>query len=442
AARQPFSTFSIDVDTASYTLARNYLNQGQLPPPEAVRTEEIVNFFDYSYTPPAEALFAVHAECAPSPFGPGLRLLRLGVKARRLGREENRRAVLTFAVDTSGSMSAPDRLGLIKQALHLLAERLAPNDLVALVQFDSTARLVLDYTPASDKARFLAAVDALQTSGSTDLEQGARLAYACARRAFQPGAGNRVLLLSDGSANLGGSTAEEILAVAADSRRQGILCSVYGVGRGGFNDVMLETLANRGDGSYVFLDSIQEARRVFVDELAATLNTVAADVKIQVEFNPGRVALYRQLGYENRRLRTEDFRNDAVDAGEVGSGQSVTALYELTTPPETGRGPLAVIRVRFRNLLTGRTEEIAAPVPDSLIRARLADTDASFKLAAGAAEFAELLRGSPFASDGRYADVARLLRPVALEYALDPRVRELLGLVEKAAALAPERNSP
>ncbi|NLG36266.1 MAG: VWA domain-containing protein, partial [Lentisphaerae bacterium] len=353
AAKNPFSTFAIDVDTASYTLTRHFLLQDRLPPPEAVRTEEFVNFFDYHYPAPVSTPFAVHAECAPAPFGPGLQLLRIGVKARHLGREENRPAMLMFLIDTSGSMSAPDRLDLVKQSLRLLVDKLAPEDRMAIVQYDSHARLVLDYTRAADKARILMTIDGLQTSGSTNLEEGMRLAYELARRAFQPGASNRVLLLSDGAANLGSASAEEILAVVADSRRQGIFCSVFGVGRGGYNDAMLETLANKGDGAYTFLDTLDEAKRVFVDDLAATLNTVASDVKIQVEFNPARVQVWRQLGYENRKLNKEDFRNDAVDAGEVGSGQSVTALYELSLVPNS-KGPLGTVRVRCRDLRTGR----------------------------------------------------------------------------------------
>ena len=434
-AKQPFSTFSIDVDTASYTFTRNSLLQGRLPPPEAVRTEEIVNFFDYHYSPPpAEALFAVHSQCAPAPFRPGQQLLRIGVKARHLGREENRHAVLTFAIDTSGSMSSPERLGLVQQALRLLVDKLSPEDVVGLVQFDNHARLVLDYTRASDKARILKAINALQTSGSTNLEEGMRLAYESARRAFQPGAGNRVLLLSDGAANLGSATADEILAVVADSRRQGIFCSVYGVGRGGLNDAMLETLANKGDGSYVYLDSLDEARRVFVDDLSATLNTVAADVKIQVEFTPSRVEQYRQLGYENRQLKKEDFRDNAIDAGEVGSGQSVTALYELGLAPGS-RGPLGVVRIRYRDLRTGRIEEIAAPLAESMLVPAFDQAEPAFQLAACAAEWAEILRGSPYAAGDEASDVAGRLRRAALAFALDSRVQELLRLVETTSQL-------
>ncbi|MBI3986580.1 MAG: von Willebrand factor type A domain-containing protein, partial [Lentisphaerae bacterium] len=336
ASANPFSTFSIDVDTASYTLCRNYMLNGKLPPPEAARTEEFVNFFDYAYPAPARRTFAVQAECAPTPFGRGTQWLRLGVKGRHLGREENRASALTLLIDTSGSMSTPDRMGLLKQALRLLVDKLGPNDRVAVVQYDSHARLVLEHTPVSEKAKILEAIERLDTTGSTNLEEGMNLAYATAARAFLAGGINQVLILSDGAANLGAVAAEDILKRVDAYRRQGIQCSVYGFGMGTYDDAMLETLADKGDGRYAFIDSLDEARRVFVDELSATLNTIASDVKIQVEFNPARVKRYRQLGYENRALTKEQFRDDKVDAGEVGSGQSVTALYELELRGEGG----------------------------------------------------------------------------------------------------------
>ncbi len=441
AAVQPFSTFAIDVDTAAYTLARNYLTRGYLPPAEAVRTEEFVNFFDYQYPAPDAEVFRVYADAAPSKFGHGLQLLRIGVKGRRIGREQQRRAVLTFLIDTSGSMNQPDRLGLIKKSLRLLVEQLAPRDLVAIVQYDSHARLVLEHTPAAKKDVILAALDALQCGGSTNLEEGMRRAYEVAAAAFVSKAENRVLLLSDGVANLGTVAAADILAQVAQFRKQGVTCSVLGFGIGTYNDEMLEALANKGDGAYAFVDSEAEARRVFVDDLAATLNTIAADVKIQVEFNPARVARYRQFGYENRQLRKEDFRNDAVDAGEVGSGQSVTALYELEMVaaaadrdrPET---VFATVRVRYRRTDTGAVEEIERAVTARDFAPRFEAADARFRLAACAAEFAELLRGSPFAADGDYAALAAALRPAVLELKLDGRVRELLRFTETAPGMS------
>lgn len=444
AQQNPFSTFSIDVDTAAYTLTRRYMVQGVLPPAEAVRTEEFVNFFDYGYAPPVGRTFKVYSEIASSRFGHGLHLLKIGVKGKRLGREEQRQAVLTFLIDTSGSMEKRDRIGLIKYSLRLLVGKLNPQDRIAIVQYGSQTRLILEHTAASDRDKILAALDRLQCSGSTNLEEGMHRAYQVAASNFRPGGENRVLLLSDGAANLGALAASDILSQVEQYRRQGVYCSVFGFGIGAYNDTMLEELADKGNGTYRFIDSEEEARRVFVDDLAATLNTIASDVKIQVEFDPQLVARYRQLGYENRQLRKEDFRNDAVDAGEVGSGQSVTALYELELTsaafsshtrravPDT----LATVRVRYRRTDNGVVEEIQRAVTLSDMPEAFRDASSHFRLAACAAEFAEILRGSPFAAGSTAEDVARELRPVALDLSLDPRVQEFLRMVQSSSGMA------
>ncbi|MDD5708177.1 MAG: von Willebrand factor type A domain-containing protein [Kiritimatiellae bacterium] len=433
----PFSTFAIDVDTAAYTLTRQALTGGALPDPESVRTEEIVNAFDYGDSAPDNATFRVYVEGAPSPFGAGLTLLRVGVKGRRLGREEQRPAMLTFLVDTSGSMDQPDRIGLARQALALLLERLAPQDRLQLITFDDHARLILETSPGMEGDRILAAFDRLRCRGSTNLEEGMRQAYEQAARGFVPGAENRVILISDGVANLGTDSAADILTHIEAYRRQGITCTVFGVGRGVYNDRMLEELANRGDGSYRYLDSPEEVRRAFVDDLAATLNTIATDVKIQVEWNPAAISRYRQLGYENRALTKEQFRDDTVDAGEVGSGQSVTALYELELPSaQPADRPLGMVRVRYRRVDTQAIEEIEQPIMPRQIAPRIEAARPELRLAASAAEFAELLRRSPHAAGGRFGDVARLLHPVALEMKLDTRVAELLRLTELADGIS------
>jgi Ca-activated chloride channel family protein len=290
----------------------------------------------------------------------------------------------------------------------------------------------------SEKARIAEAIDALQCGRSTNLEEGMERAYAVAAENFVGGAENRVLLLSDGVANLGTVAAEDILARIEKYRKQGIYCSVFGFGIGTYDDAMLETLANKGDGTYRFIDSEAEAQRVFVDELAATLNTIAADVKIQVEFNPRRVRRYRQLGYENRQLRKEDFRNDAVDAGEVGSGQSVTALYELELSPERGWARddvIAIVRVRYRRTDTEKVEEIESAVCGGDLVTSFDEASVRFRLAACVAEFAEILRASPFAAGTRSGDVGAVLRPVALELHLDERVQELLRMVQTADSM-------
>ena len=449
-AAQPFSTFSIDVDTASYTVSRNYMLGGNLPPPEAVRTEEFVNFFDYAYDPPAGKTFRVAAEIAPSRFGRGLHLLKLGVKGRRLGREEQRQASLTLLIDSSGSMNQPDRLGLMRTALELLLDELAETDQVSIIQFDNRARLVLAHTPVAQRETIIRALEAIQCGGGTNLEAGLGQAYEQAAKAFISRGENRILLMSDGVVNLGETAADGIVKRIEANRRQGLYLSVFGFGMGIYDDAMLKELASKGNGAYAFIDSETEARRVFVDDLSSTLNTIAEDVKIQIEFNPKRVNQYRQLGYEQRQLTKEQFRDDTVDAGEVGSGQSVTALYELDLAPVNQPVPyglqarlasdvddwLAVARVRYRRVDNGKIEEIEQRITARDLLPAFDAASPRFRLAAGAAAFAEILRGSPFVQGVAFDDVAAVLRPVALELHLDQRIRELVQMVETAGGLA------
>jgi Ca-activated chloride channel family protein len=436
AATEPFSTFAMDVDTASYTLTRQALRSGKLPDPERVRLEEIVNAFDYDDTAPDRATFRVYQDGSQSPFGSGSSLLRIGVKGRRLGREEQRPAMLTFVIDVSGSMSQPDRIGYARQALSLLLDQVGTGDRIQIIAYSDKAQFVVPPSPASEKARIMEAFNRLQCNGSTNLEEGLRRAYEQAVQAFIPGAENRVILISDGVANLGADSAQEILDKVAANRKQGITCSVFGVGSGTYNDKMLEDLANKGDGVYRFLDSADAVKTAFVDDLAATLNTIAKDAKIQVEWNPKMVRRYRQLGYENRKLTKEQFRDDTVDAGEVGSGQSVTALYELELMPDVGpEAVLGTVRIRYQRTDTGKVEEIESPLVAATVLRPAHQASAHLKVAASAAEFAELLRGSPNAQNGRFDKVADYLRPAALELTLDTRVKELLELVTTAASL-------
>jgi Ca-activated chloride channel family protein len=439
-AEQPLSTFAIDVDTASYTRTRQAILAGQLPEPEAVRTEEVVNAFDYGDRAPDLATFRIFVEGSPSPFGHGTSLIRLGIKGRRLGREESRPAVLTFVVDASGSMAQPDRFGLARLALDELIGRLGKDDRIQLVAFNDTARVLADPVAATGRKEILAAFDRIQCTGSTHLESGLRLAYDRAAAAFRPGAENRVILISDGVANLGTGAAADILTHIDAARRQGITLAVFGVGRGTYNDEMLEQLANRGDGTYRFLDSADEVRRAFVDDLAATLYNIASDVKIQVEWLPAAVSRYRQLGYENRALTAEQFRDDTVDAGEVGSGQSVTALYEIEraalAPRAAAEAPLGMVRVRYRPATGGPVAEISRPILAADLAAAFPSARPQFRIAACAAAFAERLRGSPYANRFSFADVANALRPAVMEFTLDARLADLLRLIEAADRLA------
>ena len=437
AAENAFSTVSIDVDTASYGLARRKLLDNTLPEPESVRTEEFINSFDYNYRPPAgRRMFSVHKAMAPSPFRPGTELLKIGIKGRRIGRDDHRGAVLTLVIDTSGSMSTPERLGLVKKSLALLLDRLDPEDRVAIVQFGAQARLVKEHTPARDKAALLAAIDALQPGGPTQFDQGLQLGYEQARTGFSAGDSNRIIILSDGVANLGELDPEEILAQVGENRKKGIYLSVLGFGAGTYDDDLLERLANRGDGTYVYIDSMEEAHRVFVEQLASTLHVIASDVKIQVEFNPDRVLSYRQIGYENRQLTKEQFRDDSVDAGEVGSGQSVTALYEVKLRPGgSERDPVATVYVRYRRADNGVVEEISSVVRDSNRWKSFEQAPPRFRLAACAAEFAERLRRSPYSEGIAFRQIQSRLIPVITELELDRQVKELSDLMNRAAVL-------
>jgi len=332
-------------------------------------------------------------------------------------------------------MEQPERIGRARAALAALLGQLGPADRVQLVAFDDKARVVLPPTPAAQKVAILQAFDRLQCNGSTNLEDGMRCAYQQAARAFASGGENRLILITDGVANLGSDNAQEILKQVEQYRKQGVTCSVFGVGEGTYNDALLEEIATKGQGTYRFLDSDEEVRRVFVDEFAAMLTPIAADVKIQVEWNANAVRRYRQLGYERRALTAEQFRDNTVEAGEVGAGQSVTALFEVERQDAARDASLGVVRVRYRRVDTGRFEEIEQAISCDRIAATLAAARPQFRLAVSAAAFAELLRGSPYVVRTQ-ADVASFLRPVAMELTLDARVKELLSLVEKAESIS------
>jgi Ca-activated chloride channel family protein len=431
AADNAFSTFSIDVDTASYGLARQRLFDNALPEPELVRTEEFINSFDYDYRPPSGTqTFSVHKEMAPSPFRTGMDVLKIGIKGRRIGRDDHRGAVLTLVIDTSGSMSTRERIGLVKESLALLLDQLGPDDQIAIVQFGGEARLVKEHTPVSEKAALLAAINELQPGGPTQFDQGLQLGYELAKAGFSAGDSNRIIIMSDGVANLGELDPEEILKQVGENRQKGIYLSVLGFGAGTYDDDLLERLANRGDGMYAYIDTMDEARRVFVDQLASTLHVIASDVKIQVEFNPERVLSYRQVGYENRQLTKEQFRDDSVDAGEVGSGQSVTALYDIQLNPEgSERAPIATVYVRYRRADNGAIEEISSVIRDSVRSQRFEQAAPRFQLAACVAEFAEKLRRSPYSDGTGLLEIHGKLMPVALKMDLDRQIQELAELM-------------
>jgi Ca-activated chloride channel family protein len=438
-----FSTFAMNVDTASYALARRYVHAGYRPPAGAVRMEEFINSFDYNYPSTGEHTFTVHAQAAPAPFGGEggpLTLVKIGVKAKSVGREGRKAAHLVFVVDASGSMEQRDRMPLVKYAINQLAGQLADADRITIITYNSTANLLLENASTKDAngQAVSSSLEAIQTGGSTNLLEGLRLGYEQARSHFVSGGINRVVLCSDGVANVGESDAKAILGKVAGYKKDGITLTTAGFGLGAYNDSMMEQLADKGDGNYVFIDSETEARRVFVEQLSATLQTVAKDAKIQVEFDPAVVRRYRLIGYENRAIKDEDFRNDAVEAAAVGSGQSATALYEVELLPfaDAAKQPdLGTVFVRWKDVESEKVEEISYRLAGSIVAARTPADSPRFYLAAAAAEFAELLRNSEHAQGGSLEAVENLLAQVTPQVPLDKQAAELLELVRSAKGL-------
>ena len=428
-----FSTFGMDVDTASYAITRRYLRDGLLPPPEAVRVEEFVNAFNYNYMPPSDGAFAVHIEGAPSRFGEGrrLQLLRIGIQGRVIPTENRKDAVLTFVIDVSGSMEMENRLGLVKRALRLLVTQLRPDDKVGIVVYGSRAKVLLPHTGVEGREEILAVINSLEPEGATNAEQGLRMGYDLALKNARLGSINRVILCSDGVANVGQTGSDAILREVRAHVEEGITLTTVGFGMGNFNDILMEQLANKGNGSYAYVDTLHEVKRVFVENLTGTLQIIARDAKVQVDFNPQVVSRFRLLGYENRRLAHEDFRDDDADGGEIGSGHSVTALYEIKLH-EGAAGQLATVFIRHEDPDTREITEIS----EDIFAAELADAfenaSPEFQLAAAIAEFAEILRDSFWAQEGSLAAVHQVIEGI-LPQIQSERSDELMRLVSQAA---------
>ncbi|MBC9032381.1 VWA domain-containing protein [Sphingomonas sp. JC676] len=426
-AEAPVSTFAVDVDTAAYANVRRFLNQGQLPPKDAVRSEELVNYFRYNYPLPGDrgAPFSITTDVAQTPWNPDTRLLRVGLRGYDLARSERPPANLVFLVDVSGSMDEPDKLPLVKSALAMLADNLRRQDSVSIVVYAGAAGLVLP--PTNDPRLIKAALDGLQAGGSTAGGEGIQLAYATARATFRPEGINRVILATDGDFNVGITDQKQLEELIEQNRDDGITLTTLGFGQGNLNDAMMESVADKGNGNYAYIDSASEARKVLDEELSSTLFTIAKDVKVQVEFNPTQVSQYRLIGYENRALKEEDFADDKVDAGDIGAGHQVTAIYEIVPAGAKGWFPerryagnqrgarlsdaggdeLATVKLRYK-LPNGDTSRlIERPVQASLLRAAPFPTgDMAF--AVSVAGFAQKLRGDTLLGDWGYADIRRL----------------------------------
>ena len=434
------STFGMDVDTGSYSITRRYLTDGHLPPPEAVRVEEFVNTFDYNYDPPTEAAFAIRIDGAPSKFGEGkrLQLLRIGLQGRVIPSEHRKDANLTFVIDVSGSMKKENRLELVKKALTLLVDQLQPTDKVGIVVYGSRGRLVLPHTGIDQRSKILLAIHSLRPGGSTNAEEGLRIGYDLAWRNASVNHINRVILCSDGVANVGNTGPDEILKEIRTYVDKGITLSTVGFGMGNYNDVLMEQLANTGNGNYAYVDTLSEAKRIFVKNLTGTLQLIAKDAKIQVDFNPDVVSRFRLLGYENRYLDHEQFRDDSVDAGEVGSGHQVTTLYEIKLHPDT-TGKLATVSIRYADPDTHQVSEVSQDISLSQLHESFDAAPTTFRLAAAVAEFAEILRESYWAKDGSLDSVHQVVKGAFSEIEGD-QVVELMYLLGKAITYKAEQS--
>lgn len=449
---EPVSTFSLDVDTASYAFTRASLNRNVLPQPDAVRPEEMINYFPYNYAParsPAQP-FSTNVAVFPSPWSPGRLLVRVGVRGYELPRAARPHANLVFLVDTSGSMNESNKLPLVKQSLGLLLDRLNEGDRVAIVTYAGNAGTALEPTPASNKTKILAVLDRLEAGGSTAGAEGIRQAYALAEQNLDPAAVNRVILATDGDFNVGITDQQELKGYIERERGKGVFLSVLGFGMGNYNDALMQTLAQNGNGVAAYIDTLNEARKTLSDEATSTLFPIAKDAKVQVEFNPATVSEYRLIGYETRMLNREDFNNDKVDAGDVGSGQTVTALYEVVPAggPRTtdalryGRaaaeklapgGELGFVKIRYKLPKAEVSKLISVPIGRAAASGRFEDAPQDARFATAVAAFAELLRGGKYAGSLRYDDVLRIAIAAKGEDSFGYRA-EFIQLVRAAKA--------
>jgi Ca-activated chloride channel family protein len=459
-AENPLSTFSIDVDTASYSIVRRYLQQNhQLPPPSAVRIEELVNYFHYDYPQPeGDKPFAANVEVAGCPWNAEHRLVRVGIKGREVARDRRPLTNLVFLVDVSGSMQSPDKLPLVKESLRLLTEQMGENDRVAIVVYAGSSGLVLPSTSGSDKPAILKSLDSLAAGGSTNGGQGIQLAYDIAVANFVKGGVNRVILATDGDFNVGVTDRGDLIKLIEQKAASGVFLTTLGYGMGNLKDATLEQLADKGNGNYAYIDNIGEAKKVLVEQMSGTLVTIAKDVKIQIEFNPTQVAAFRLIGYENRILRHEDFNDDKKDAGEIGAGHTVTALYELVpagkapaaaadpavdplkyqqklAPTDAARtAEIMTLKLRYKQPDGDKSQLLEYPVKDSAQPYARATGD--FKFAASVALFGMLLRDSPYKGTASFAAAHELAQEGRGSDAEGYRA-EFIDLITAAKALRP-----
>jgi Ca-activated chloride channel family protein len=451
-ARAPLSTFSIDVDTASYANVRRYLNDGQLPPKDAVRIEELVNYFEYDYPQPAGDLpFSVNTEVAAAPWNPRHKIVQIGLQGKKVPMDNLPPSNLVFLIDVSGSMSSADKLPLLKDSMRILVNQLTPRDRVAIVVYAGASGLVLPSTSVANKGEILNALNSLNSGGSTNGGAGIKLAYQVAAENFIKDGNNRVVLATDGDFNVGLSSDEELVGLIEQKREKGVFLSVLGFGTGNLNDSMMEKLADKGNGNYSYIDTEEEARKALGSEVAGTLFTIAKDVKVQVEFNPAKVAGYRLIGYENRLLANRDFEDDQKDAGEIGAGHTVTALYEVIPvgqkvdndgielkyskyrKGDTNFGSeMMTVKLRYKEPDGDQSRLMSIGVLDRNVEAGNASENLRF--ASAVAQFGMLLRDSRYKGSANFENVESLAGG-AFGSDLKNYRTEFLGLVERAKRL-------
>jgi len=464
-ASDPVSTFSIDVDTAAYANARRQINGGLLPRAESVRVEEFINYFNYSYPQPNanDGPFSITTEVGPSPWNSDRKLMLVGLQGFEVAREELPPANLVFLIDVSGSMNQPNKLGLLKSSMKMLTRGLRPQDSISIAVYAGAAGEVLAPTSGNDRNKIMEAIDALHAGGSTNGGAGINLAYSLAKKNFNDEGINRVILATDGDFNVGTTSTDALRKLIENKRKSGVSLTVLGFGAGNYNDALMQELAQKGNGNAAYIDSVNEARKVLVDEVGSTLQTIAKDVKIQVEFNPALVREYRLIGYETRALNREDFNNDKIDAGDIGAGHSVTALYELTlanaakpsvdelrygaahgnqTQPALvsdkalQSAELAHVKLRYKDPDSASSKLLTRVVKQSEFISELEKTSENFRFASAASAFGQLLRGSDYTGNFRLDDALKLARQSRGTDEFGYR-HEFEQLLRTAAELAP-----
>lgn len=454
-ADQAVSTFSIDVDTGSYSNTRRFLNDGRLPPVDAVRVEEMINYFDYQYPQPKSIHpFSVSTETVDSPWQANAKLIKIGIQAKDLSTRQLPPANLVFLVDVSGSMDAADKLPLVKQTLRLLTEQLRPQDKVTIITYASGEKLVLEPTAGNQKDKILAVINALQAGGATAGEQAIQLAYQQAEKALVKNGINRILLATDGDFNVGITDFNSLKGMVAEKRKSGISLTTLGFGTGNYNEQLMEQLADAGDGNYSYIDNKNEAKKVIQRQLSSTLATVAQDVKIQVEFNPATVKEYRLVGYENRMLKQEDFNNDKVDAGDIGAGHNVTAIYEIIPAGQQGwlndsryqastktdtmkKSEYAYVNLRYK--LPGQDQSIVLSQAVKAESRALAQANNDTRFAIAVASYAQQLKGGQYNGTMGWDQIIQLAQQSAQPDPYQMR-EEFIELAKIAKSLAAKKN--